>query len=309
MAEMANMRNAYGETLVELAKENKNIVDLEADLSKSTMGVLFGQEIPERFFEMGIAEADMAGTATGLAFAGKIPFFSSFAVFVPGRCYDQIRTGICIPGLNVKICGSSAGLSDFGDGATHQSVDDISLMRVLPNMQVFAPVDANQTRAIVRYMAANEGPMYLRVDRNPVPVLTDADQEFVPGKVYEMREGSDFTIFSHGYMVQKSIEAAELLEKEGISVRVVNCPSIKPINKDEVAALASEANMVVEEHSIYGGLGDVISAVLAEVKPSKVVKYAINDEFGCSAHGYEELLEEYGFTPEKIAEAVKKARA
>ena len=309
MAEMANMRNVYGETLVELAKENKNIVDLEADLSKSTMGTLFEQAIPERFFEMGIAEADMASTAAGLAFTGKIPFFASFAVFVPGRCYDQIRTGICIPGLNVKICGSSAGLSDFGDGATHQSIDDIGLMRGLPNMQVFAPCDANQTRNIVKYMANNNGPMYIRLNRNPLPVLTDADEEFVPGKVYVMRDGTDFTVYTHGAMVAKALEAAELLAAKGLSVRVVNCPSIKPIDEKAVCELASDKNLVIDEHSVYGGLGDVICAVLCAGRPAKVAKYAVNDEFGMSAHNYDELLEEYGFTPEKIAAAIEKANA
>ena len=303
MDNMGNMRNAYGETLVALGKEDKRIVDLEADLGKSTMGAMFEAAIPERFFEMGIAEADMAGAAAGLAFAGKIPFFGSFAVFSSGRCYDQIRTGIAIAGLNVKICGSSAGLSDYGDGATHQSIDDISLMRVLPHMSVFAPADAIQTKKIVEYMAKNEGPMYIRLDRNPVPNVTDPDEEFVPGKLYQMRDGSDITIFAHGFMVARSLEAAEILAAQGKSVRVVNVPSIKPIDKDQVAELANGVNMVVEEHSIYGGLGDVICAVLAEKKPAFVRKYGINDMFGCSAMNYFELLEEYGFTGEKIAAA------
>ena len=302
---MASLRNAYGETLVELGKENKNIVDLEADLGGSTMGVLFEKAYPDRFFEMGIAEADMASTAAGLAFTGKTPFFGSFAVFVPGRCYDQIRTGICIPSLNVKICGSSAGLSDYGDGATHQSIDDIGLMRGLPNMQVFIPVDANQTKAITKYMAENQGPMYIRINRNPLPVLTAEDEEFVPGKLYCMKDGKDATIFAYGVMVSKALEAAEILEKKGISVRVVNVPSIKPIDEDQVAALANDVNLTIDEHSIYGGLGDVICAILAEKKPCKVKKYGVNDMFGCSAMSYDELLVEYGFTPEKIAEALE----
>ncbi len=309
MAEKESLRNAYGETLVELGKENKNIVDLEADLGGSTMGVMFEKAYPDRFFEMGIAEADMASTAAGLAFTGKVPFFGSFAVFVPGRCYDQIRTGICIAGLNVKICGSSAGLSDYGDGATHQSVDDIGLMRDLPNMQVFIPVDANQTRKITRYMAENNGPMYIRINRNPLPVLTSADEEFVPGKLYMMRDGSDCTIFAYGVMVSMALEAAEILEKKGISVRVVNVPSIKPIDEDQVVALSNDYNLTIDEHSIYGGLGDVICAILSAKKPSKVKKYGINDEFGCSAMNYDELLVEYGFTPEKIAAAVEEVRA
>ena len=304
-----NQRVVFGQTLVELCRENKDIVVLDADLGGSTMGVLFEKAYPDRFFEMGIAEADMASTAAGLAFTGKTPFFGSFAVFVPGRCYDQIRTGICIPSLNVKICGSSAGLSDYGDGATHQSIDDIGLMRGLPNMQVFIPVDANQTKAIVKYMAANNGPMYIRINRNPLPVLTAEDEEFVPGKLYCMKDGKDATIFAYGVMVSKALEAAEILEKKGISVRVVNVPSIKPIDADQVAALANDVNLTIDEHSIYGGLGDVICAILAEKKPCKVKKYGVNDKFGCSAMNYDELLVEYGFTPEKIAAAVEEARA
>ena len=213
MSEKMSLRNAYGKTLVELGKENENIVVLEADLGKSTMGILFQEPYPDRFFEMGIAEANMASVAGGLSLTGKIPFMASFAVFATGRCYDQIRTSICIPKLNVKICGSSAGLSDFGDGSTHQTVEDIATMRALPNMQVFSPVDAVETEKIVRYMAKEKGPMYLRVNRNDLPVLTSKDEEFVPGKVYTIREGKDAVVFATGVMVSIALEAAEELSR------------------------------------------------------------------------------------------------
>ena len=226
----ASLRTAYGETLVELGKENKNIVVLDADLCKSTMSVMFENTFPDRFFEMGIAEADMASVAAGLSLTGKIPFFASFAAFVPGRCYDQIRTSICIPGLNVKVCGSSAGLSDFGDGSTHQSIDDMALMRLLPGMQVFSPVDAVQTKQIVEYMANNKGPMYIRINRNDLPVLTPEDQKFIPGSIYTMHEGDDVAIFATGVTVSIAMKAAKQLTDEGIQAKVLNVPTIKPLN-------------------------------------------------------------------------------
>jgi len=306
-----NMRTAYGETLVELGKTNKRIVVLDADLCKSTMGILFESAYPDRFFEMGIAEADMASVAAGLSLTGKIPFFASFAVFVPGRCYDQIRTNICIPALNVKICGSSAGLSDFGDGSTHQSIDDIALMRVLPNMQVFSPVDAAETSQIVEYMAANEGPMYIRVNRNDVPILTPPEQDFVPGKVYTKREGSDVAIFATGIMVSIALEAADDLAKDGLQAKVLNVPTIKPIDEASVLSICEEVKAIVtvEEHSIYGGLGDAISAIVAPKLARRHVRVGMQDVFGTSAHSYPDLLEHYGFTPKAIKRAAEEALA
>ena len=303
--EYANLRTAYGKTLAELGKTNERIVLVEADLCKSTMGVFFEEEFPERFFEMGIAEADMAAVAAGLSLTGKIPFIASFAAFAPGRCYDQIRTSICIPGLNVKICGSSAGLSDFGDGSTHQSIDDIALMRVLPGMHVFSPVDAVQTAQIVKYMASNAGPMFIRVNRNDLPVLTPEEQDFTPGKLYTMRDGCDAAIFATGIMVSIALKAADELAAKGIEAKVLNVPSIKPLDSDAVLDICAGVGAIVtaEEHSIYGGLGDAISSVVAPKLAIRHIRVGIQDKFGTSAQNYQVLLEHYGLTPETIVKA------
>ena len=237
MAKM-NMRKAYGEALLELGRGSKNIVALEADLGKSTMSNMFGGEFPERYFQMGIAEANMISAAAGLALTGRTAFASTFAVFASGRPYDQIRSSVAIPRLNVKICGSSAGLSDFGDGKTHQSVDDIALMRVLPNMKVFSPADYYETKKIVKAMAELDGPCYIRVNRNDVPNVTEEDEPFDWEKVRVMREGSDAVVFATGYMVFQALEAAKALEAEGISVRVVNIRTIKPLDAAGVQAAA-----------------------------------------------------------------------
>ncbi|MHB1419722.1 MAG: transketolase family protein [Bacillota bacterium] len=304
-----SQRVAYGQALVDLGAKNQNIVVLEADLGKSTMGHMFEIAYPDRFYEMGIAEADMASVAAGFSLTGKVPFISSFAVFCPGRCYDQIRTSICIPSLNVKICGSSAGLSDYGDGSTHQSIDDISLMKVLPNMQVFSPVDAVQVTKVVEYMAANKGPMYMRVNRNDLPILTSESEKFVPGKVYTMREGKDVAVFATGIMVSKALEAAESLSKEGIDVKVLNVPSIKPLDAINVQEIAASVKAIVtaEEHSIYGGLGDAISAAVSFKLACKLVRIGINDTFGTSGQNYTVLLEKYNLTAESIISAIHTA--
>lgn len=306
-----SQRVAYGQALVDLGATNKDIVVLEADLGKSTMGNMFETAYPNRFYEMGIAEADMASVAAGLSLTGKIPFFASFAVFVPGRCYDQIRTNICIPSLNVKICGSSAGLSDYGDGSTHQSIDDISLMKVLPNMQVFSPVDAIQATKVVEYMAANKGPMYLRVNRNDLPILTSEAEEFVPGKVYTMREGKDVAVFATGIMVSLALEAAESLSKEGIDVKVLNVPSIKPLDATAVQEIAASVKGIVtaEEHSIYGGMGDAISVAVSSKVACKQIRVGVNDSFGTSGQNYTVLLEKYNLTAGAIAKAIRAAIA
>ena len=307
----ASLRTAYGEALVELGKTNKRIVVLDADLCKSTMGTLFEMAYPERFFEMGIAEADMASVAAGLSLTGKVPFIASFAVFSTGRCYDQIRTNVCIPGLNVKICGSSAGLSDFGDGSTHQSVDDIALMRVLSGMQVFSPADAVQTTKIVEYMSKNNGPMYIRINRNELPVLTADDWKFTPGMVYTKHEGEDVAIFATGVTVSIALKAAEALADRGIGAKVLDVPSIKPLDETSVLDICNgvKAIVTVEEHSIYGGLGDAVSVVVAPKLPRKHVRLGIQDKFGTSAQNYQVLLEHYGFTSENITQAALNALA
>ena len=307
-----NMRKAYGEALLELGRENNKIVALEADLGKSTMSNMFGGEFPERYFQMGIAEADMISTAAGLALTGHVAYASTFAVFASGRPYDQIRSSVAIPRLNVKICGSSAGLSDFGDGKTHQSVDDITLMRVLPNMKVFSPADYWETRKIVKAMAEIDGPCYIRVNRNDVPVVTAEDEPFEFGKLRRMRDGKDVVIFATGFMVYQSLEAAKLLEGEGISAKVVNVATIKPFDAEGARAEAKgmKAAVTVEEASIIGGLGSAVCEALCAGEADSRVKtliMGIQDCFGTSAQKYDELLVEYHLTPADIAAKVKEA--
>ena len=307
-----NMRKAYGEALLELGRENKRIVALEADLGKSTMSNMFGGEFPERYFQMGIAEANMISTAAGLALTGHIAFASTFAVFASGRPYDQIRSSVTIPRLNVKICGSSAGLSDFGDGKTHQSVDDIAIMRVLPNMKVFSPADYFETKRIVRAMATIDGPCYIRVNRNDVPVVTAEDAPFEPGRLRRMRDGRDVVIFATGYMVYQSLEAAKLLEAEGVSAKVVNAATIKPFDAEGARAEARgmKAAVTVEEASVIGGLGSAVCEALCAGDADSRIRtliMGIQDCFGTSAQKYDELLVEYHLTPADIAAKVREA--
>ncbi len=304
---MQNPRQVYGETLLELGRENKNIVVLEADLSKSTMTCLFEQEFPKRFFEMGIGEANMTSFAGGLSLTGKIAFTNSFAVFASGRAFDQIRQGIGIPKLNVKIVGSSAGLSDFGDGATHQSVEDIAIMRAIPNMTVLAPVDGIETRKMTRKISEYAGPVYMRLNRHDQPDLFPEDQDFEIGKSYLIKEGRDLVIFANGIMVSKAVNASEKMEKQGISVRVVNVSSFKPVNEDEIRQFAAGTKGIItaEEHSLIGGLADLITYILrGDGVPVETI--GIDDKFGTSAHSYEELLEAYGLTEDNIIRSVEK---
>jgi len=302
-----NQRQVYGETLLELGKEYRNIVVLEADLGKSTMTTLFEQEFPERFFEMGIGEANMTSFAAGLSLTGKIAFTNSFAVFAAGRSFDQIRQAISIPKLNVKIVGSSAGLSDFGDGATHQSVEDIAIMRAIPNMTVLAPADGIETGKMVRKMVEYDGPVYLRLNRHDLPDLFPEDEEYVIGKSYLIKDGSDFVVFANGIMVSRALQAAEILEKEGVSVRVVNVSSLKPIDEEQIKEFTTIVKGIVtaEEHSLIGGLASTISYILRG-NGIPLIPVGIEDRFGQSAHNYDELLEEYGLTVEKIYNSIMK---
>lgn len=305
--EYLSQRQAYGETLVKLGEHNKDIVVLEADLGKSTMSCLFGAAYPERYFQMGIAEQNMMSTAAGLALTGKVAFVNSFAVFVTGRAYDQFRQTIAIAGLNVKACGSSAGLSDFGDGSTHQAVEDIAIMRAIPNMTVLAPVDAVETAKMVEAMVQRKGPVYMRVNRNPLPVLTDPRTPYEIGRVYTLREGGDVVVFAHGIMVSRALEAAEALEKKGVSLKVVNVSTLKPLDEQAIIAHAKgmKGVVVAEEHSVVGGLCAAIASTLrAEPKPMAFV--AIEDVFGTSAHDYDQLLEYYNLTAQAIEAAVGK---
>ncbi len=301
-----SLRKTYGETLVELGEKNKDIVLLEADLGNSTMSSLFAGAYPERYFQMGIAEQNMASTAAGLSLTGKIPFINSFAVFASGRAYDQIRSSITIADLNVKICGSSAGLSDYGDGKTHQSIDDIALMQVLPHMTVLSPCDAIETEKMVKAMVEVKGPMYLRVNRNDLPVVTNPDEPYYIGKMTQLKDGKDVVIFATGVMVQQSLEAAKILEKEGVSARVINVSTIKPLDTAALLGYCDGMKGIVtaEEHNVIGGLGSVIAAATSKTRiPLEML--GVEDRYGTSAENYGVLLKHFGLEPEDVAAKVR----
>jgi transketolase len=302
-----NLRSAYGESLVRLGKKDARVAALEADLGKSTMSVLFEAEFPDRYFQMGIAEQDMTSTAAGLALAGMIPFVHSFAVFATGRAYDQLRNSICIPNLPVRICGSSAGLSDFGDGKTHQSVEDVALMRAIPNMSVLCPADSIETEKMMDCLLDWKGPVYIRINRNDLPFVTAPDEPYAIGKMAMLREGSHAAIFATGVMVSKALEAAAALAAEGISARVINVSTIKPLDRAAVIRYARGVDAVVtaEEHSLIGGLGSAVVEALRAVPHAPVEFVGIPDSFGISAEGYDGLLARYGLTAAAVAATVK----
>ncbi len=304
-----SIRNAYGKKLVELGAVNKNIVALDADLSKSTMSCMFEAQYPDRFFEMNIAEANMASFAGGLSLTGKIPFIHSFAMFSTARCFEQIRQSIGTAGLNVKICGSSSGLSDFGDGATHQSIEDIALMRLIPGMVVLEPADANQVQSMMDAVIDHYGPVYFRINRNDLPVITDPDEKFEIGKIYTKREGTDAVIFASGIMVSLALEAAQMLEQDGISLKVLNVSTHKPLNNEYIRSFTKgmKAVLTAEEHSVIGGLNSTVCQAIAGSFSGPVVPIAINDRFGFSTHDYQTLLDFFGFTAQRIADDVKKS--
>jgi len=307
---MANPRDAYGETLVELGGKYSDIVVLDADLSKSTKTILFAKKYPERFFEMGIAEANMISTAAGFASCGKIPFASSFAVFATGRVYDQIRIDVAYSRANVKIFATHGGISVGKDGASHQMIEDLTLMRVLPNMTVLAPSDATQTRRLVELMATTEGPMYARIGRANAPVLYNKEdlKDLKIGKGLVVKDGSDVSIIACGTMVDQAVDAQEKLLKEGVSVRVVDMHTIKPLDEKLVIKCARETNAIltVEEHSVIGGLGGAVSEVLAENGSStRFKRMGVQDVF-CESGEPEELFEKYGLSTPHIVKTVKK---
>ena len=303
--EKKSTRVAYGEALVKLGKVNKDVVVLEADLSKSTMTAYFKKEFPERHINVGIAEADMIGTAAGIATTGKIPFASTFAHFAAGRAFDQIRNSVAYPQLNVKICPTHAGVSLGEDGGSHQSVEDVALMRAIPGMVVLSPADAVETEKMVFAVSEYEGPVYVRLGRLNIPVLFDENYKFEIGKAATLREGNDVAILATGLMVSEALEAAKLLEEKGIKARVVNVSTIKPLDTETVLKAAKECKFIVtsEEHSVIGGLGSTVSEYLSEVYPAKVVKHGIQDVFGQSADG-ETMLTNYGLRAKDIAETV-----
>ncbi|MCL2479738.1 MAG: transketolase family protein [Treponema sp.] len=309
--EKMNLRKAYGEALVEAGKANKDIVVLEADLGKSTMSIMFKEAFPERFFEMGIAEQDMTSTAAGFALAGKIPFTGTFAVFAAGRAYDQIRCSVAIPHANVKIIGSSCGLSDYGDGKTHQSVEDSNIIRAMPGMTVLNPADAVEIKKMMPVLINYKGPVYLRINRNDLPVFTPADTIFEIGKIYPLNSGNDVAIFATGVMVSKAMEAAQKLKAEGISVQVLNVSTLKPLSDEEILKYArgKKAVITAEESVKTGGLGQAIAAALAGKVNAAFGQVAIDDVFGTSARDYEELLTFYHLTADDVYKTVRHALA
>lgn len=298
-------REAYGKTLVELV-ENKDIVVLDADLAGATKTAMFKKACPERFFDMGIAEGDMMGTAAGLAVSGKIPFASTFAIFAAGRGFEQIRNSICYPNINVKIAATHAGVTVGEDGGSHQAIEDISLMRSLPNMVVLNPADAVEARQMVLAAAEYVGPMYLRFGRAATPVIHDDSYKFELGKGEVVKEGKDVSIIATGIMVAKALEAAETLKAEGIDAEVINISTIKPLDNELVLASAKKTGKVVtaEEHSIIGGLGSAVCELLAEEHPVKVTRIGVKDVFGQSGTPAA-LLEHYGLTAADIVKACK----
>ncbi len=306
MNNQENLRQAYGKELLKWAKKDERIIALDADLCGSTQTVFIEKEIPQRFFEMGIAEQNMTSVAAGLALVGKIPFVNSFAVFSVGQAYNQIRQGIALPRLNVKIVGSSCGLSDFGDGATHQSIEDISIMRAIPNMTIIVPVDAIETRKVVGEVIKYKGPVYIRINRNDLPNVTKESDQFKIGKMQKITEGKDVVIFACGLMVSQSLKAREILLPQGISLRIINVSTIKPLNKEEVIKFSRDIKKVItaEENNVIGGLGGAICEAL-EDQEMKITRIGINDEFGQSASCYEDLIKYYHLTPEDIITKVK----
>ena len=304
-------RESYGEALALLADENKDIVVLDADLSKSTKTDLFHKKAPERFFDCGIAEGNMIGVAAGLAAAGKIPFASSFAMFAAGRAFEQIRNSVGYPHLNVKICATHAGISVGEDGATHQCCEDVGLMRTIPGMVVLSPADDLETREAVKAIAQYNGPVYMRLGRLSVESVNDpSSYRFEIGKGVTLRDGKDVTIISTGLMVSRALQAAEQLEKEGISVRVLNIHTIKPQDQELVVRAARETGAIVtaEEHSVIGGLGEAVCTVVCEEYPVPVIRVGVNDVFGSSGPA-EKMLEFYGLTAENIRQKVKEVLA
>lgn len=299
-------REAYGEALKELAAKNKDVVVFDADLAKSTKTIEFKKAAPERFFDMGISEADMITTAAGLSTCGKIPFASSFAIFAAGRAFEQVRNSVAYPKLNVKIAATHAGLTVGEDGATHQAIEDLSLMRSIPNMVVLNPSDAVETKQAIFAAAEYKGPVYIRLGRMSVPVLHDENYKFEIGKGEVLKEGTDVTIIATGIMVSMALEAAEKLKAENINAEVVNIATIKPIDSELIVKEAKKTGKIItaEEHSIIGGLGSAVAEVLVKEYPAKVKMIGVNDVFGHSGTP-DSLLEHYGLTADAIVEAAK----
>ena len=300
-------RESYGEALLELGKENEDIVVLDADLSTATKTNMFAKEFPNRFFDMGIAEANMMGVAAGLSTCGKIPFASTFAVFAAGRSYDQIRCSIAYPKLNVKICATHAGVTVGEDGATHQMLEDISMMRTMPNMIVMSTSDDIETKWAVKEISKIDGPVYLRLARMKTSKIYDTNQKFEIGKGIQIGEGRDATVFATGVTVEQALIAKEQLKEKGIEIRVVDIHTIKPIDKELIIKCAKETKKLIsiEDHNIIGGLGSAISEVLTDEYPAKLTRLGVHDTFGRSGKA-EKLMEYFGITAKDIIREVER---
>jgi len=305
MSTMIATRDAYGQTLAELGEENTGIVVLDADLSGSTKTSVFAKKFPERFFNMGIAEANMVGTAAGLAAAGKIPFVSTFAIFAVGRAWEQVRQSVAYPRANVKIVATHGGVTVGEDGGSHQSVEDIAIMRAVPNMTVIVPADGPETARAIRAAAAYKGPVYVRLGRNKVPTVTAA-APFEIGKGVQLADGTDLTFVTTGLMTAQALAAADTLKGEGIAARVVHLATVKPLDGEILLKAARETGAIVtaEEHSIIGGLGGAVAEFLGETCPIPLKRIGVNDRFGTSGKA-EELLKYFGLMPADLAAAAR----
>ena len=303
-------REAYGEALKEIGGKNEQIVVLDADLSKSTKTNVFAKAYPQRFFNVGIAEQNLVGTAAGLAASGKTPFVSTFAMFAAGRAFEQIRNSVCYPKLNVKVAATHAGLTVGEDGASHQAIEDVSLMRSLPNMTVLVPADEEETRQAIAWAAAYQGPVYIRLGRMSVDNVSPEGYVFAPAKAAVLTEGNDVALIANGVMVMAALEAAKTLAAEGIQARVINMASVKPLDEAAVVSAAKETGAIVtcEEHSIIGGLGSAVAEVLAEQAPAPLERVGVKDTFGESGKP-KELLAKYGLTAADVAEAARRVLA
>lgn len=298
-------RAEYGKTLVELGKKNKNIVVMDADLSCSTQTKMFAKEFPERFFNIGIAEQDLMTTAAGLSTVGKIPFVSTFAMFASGRAWEQIRNSICYSKLNVKIAATHGGITVGEDGASHQALEDISLMRSIPNMVVIIPADSEETKQAIEFAAEYNGPVYIRIARTELADIFDTSYKFNIKKAIKLKDGKDITIISNGDTLVEVLDCAKILSDNGIDAEVIHLPVVKPIDKDTVLESAKKTKRVVtvENHSVIGGLGSAVSEVLSENYPTLLKRIGINDEFGQSGKA-KELLDFYGLTAQKLSETI-----
>lgn len=299
-------RDAYGEALVELGTKDNNIVVLDADLSKSTKTSAFGDKFPERFINVGISEQDLMGTAAGIATTGKTVFASTFAMFATGRAYEQIRNSIAYSKLNVKICPTHAGITVGEDGGSHQSIEDIALMRVIPGMIVLSPADAVETRQAILKAAEYKGPVYVRMSRLATEIIFDENYKFEIGKAVTLKEGNDVAIVATGIMVKEAMDAADELAKEGINARVINISTIKPLDKEVIIKAAKETKFILtcEEHSVIGGLGSAVAETVSEEYPAKVIRMGVYDRFGESGKA-EELLEKFNLKAKDIVNKIK----